>query len=131
MYKLPSQTNFLEILNIIFEKTDIDEKEMYILSNFNINTYYNNRYIVRDDNTISAKFPSQNYNRFCIMLGLKQLMQSPIHITLIDPILKSVLSIVFQNGVINVGVSDHQLIFCIKKISRIKTGCTHKYLNFS
>ena len=31
---------------------------------------------------------------------------------------------------INVGVSDHQLIFCPRKISRIKTGGAHKYLNF-
>ena len=29
-----------------------------------------------------------------------------------------------------VGVSDHQLIFCSRKISRIKTGGAHKYLNF-
>ena len=35
-----------------------------------------------------------------------------------------------QKGVINVGVSDHQLIFCTRKISRIKTGGDHKYLNF-
>ena len=31
---------------------------------------------------------------------------------------------------INVGVSDHQLIFCRRKISRIKTGGAHKHLNF-
>ena len=35
-----------------------------------------------------------------------------------------------RKGVINVGVSDHQLIFCTRKISRIKTGGDHKYLNF-
>ena len=131
MYKLPRQTNFLESLNIFFEKTD--KGEMYILSDFNINTCYNNRYAVRDDSTIFSKFLShdvKNYNQFCIMHGLKQLMQSPIRVTLIDPMLKSALSRVSQKGVINVAVSDHQLIFCTKKISRIKTDCTHKYLNF-
>ena len=30
----------------------------------------------------------------------------------------------------NVGVSDHQLIFCKRKISRVKLGGVHKYLNF-
>ena len=35
-----------------------------------------------------------------------------------------------KKGVINVGVSDHQLIFCKRKFSRIKTGDAHKYLNF-
>ena len=52
MYRPPSQTNFLEILNMTFEKVDIDKKEIYILGDFNINMYHNNRYIVRDDNTI-------------------------------------------------------------------------------
>ena len=35
-----------------------------------------------------------------------------------------------KRGVINVGVSDHQLIFCKRTFSRIKTGGAHKYLNF-
>ena len=34
-----------------------------------------------------------------------------------------------KKGVINVGVSDHHLVFCKRKISRIKTGSAHKYLN--
>ena len=47
MYSPPSQTNFLEILKKTFEKIDIDKKEIYILSNFNINMHNNNKYIVR------------------------------------------------------------------------------------
>ena len=58
MYRPPSQTNFLEILNMTFEKVDVGEKEIYILGDFNINIYHNNRYIVRDENTISSKFLS-------------------------------------------------------------------------
>ena len=49
MYVPPNQTNFLEILNITFEKNDIGKKEIYFLDDFNINM--KNRYIVRDDNT--------------------------------------------------------------------------------
>ena len=124
MYRLPSQTNFLEILNMTFEKVDIDKKEIYILGNFNLNMCHNNRYIVRDDNTIS-----------CTMHGLKQLIQSPTHVTcststLIDHTLTSAPSRVSQKVAIIVGVSDHQLIFCTREISRIKTGGAHKYLNF-
>ena len=44
---------------------------------------------------------------------------------LIDHILRS-----SQKGVINVAVSDPQLIFCTSKISKIKAGGVHKYLNF-
>ena len=43
MYRPPSQTNFFEILNMTFEKVDMDKKEIYILGNFNINMYHNNR----------------------------------------------------------------------------------------
>ena len=130
MYRPPSQTNFLEILNMTFEKVDVDKNEIYILDDFNINMYHNNRYIVCDDNTISSKFLShdiKNYHRFCTMHGLKQLIQSPSHVTcststLIDHILTSPPSRVSQKGLINVDVSDHQLIFCTRKISKIKTG---------
>ena len=31
VYKLPSQTNFLEIRNMTFEKIDVDKKEIYSL----------------------------------------------------------------------------------------------------
>ena len=138
MYRPPSQTNFLEILNMTFEKVDVGKKEIHILGNFNINMYHNNRYIVQDDNTISSKFLShdiKNCHQLCTMHGLKQLIQSPTRVTcststLIDHILTSAPSRVSQKGVISAGVSDHQLIFCTRKISKIKTGGDHKYLNF-
>ena len=74
-----------------------------------------NIYAACDDNTISSKFlshDSKNYHQFCLMHGLKQLIQSPIFVTcspstLIGHILTSALSRVSQKGVINVGVSDH------------------------
>ena len=121
-----------------FEEVDIDKEEIYILGDFNINMYHNNGYIVRNDNTISSKFLShdiKNYHQFCTMHGLKQLIQSPTRVTcststLIDHILTSAPSRVSQKGVIKVGVSDDQLIFSTRKISRIKTGGVHKYLNF-
>ena len=70
------------------------------------------------------------------MHGLKQLIQSPTGVTcttstLIDHILTSAPSSVFRKRVTNVGVSDHQLMFSTRKISRIKTGGDHKNLNFS
>ena len=71
------------------------------------------------------------------MHDLKQQMQPPTRVTcststLIDHILSSVPLRVSQKGVINVGVSDHQLILSppLKEISRIKTGGHQKYLNF-
>ena len=63
MYIPPSQTNFLETL--AFEKIDIDKRDIYILDNLNINIYRNNRYIIRDDNTISSKFLSDGVSQKC------------------------------------------------------------------
>ena len=64
MYRPPSQTNFLEILNMTFEKVDTDKKEIYVIGNFHINIYHNNRYIVRDNNTISYKFVSHDVKNY-------------------------------------------------------------------
>ena len=134
----PDQSNFLEIINANFYKLDSDTKESYILDDFNINMYQNNKYIVRYDNTISSKFLSsdiKNYHQFFTMHDLKQLIKSPTRLTfststLVDHILASFPSRVSRKGVINVGISDHQVILCTRKISRLKAGGIHKYLNF-
>ena len=60
------------------------------------------------------------------MFGLTQIIKSPTPITysstsLIEHILPSLPERISQEGVINVGLSDHQLIYCTRKISRIKT----------
>ena len=100
--------------------------------------YENNKYIVHKNNTICTKFASadaKKYNQFCTMHGLKQLIQCSTRVTcstsaLIDHILASFPLRVSQKGVINVGLSDHQLIFCTRKISKFKNGGVYKYINF-
>ena len=64
------------------------------------------------------------------MFGLKQLIEVPTRVTcssstIIDHILASFPNRVSQQGVIDVGLSDHQIVYCSRKISRIKRG-THK-----
>ena len=58
IYRLPSQNNFLEILNENFLCIDTDAKETYILGDFNINMYESNKYIVHENNTVRTKFVS-------------------------------------------------------------------------
>ena len=67
---------------------------------------------------------------FCTMFGLKELIQVSTCVTctrptIIDHILASFPNGVSQPGVIDVGLSDHQIIYCTTKISRIKRG-THE-----
>ena len=138
IYISPSQNNFLEILNKNFPSSDRDAKETYSLGDFNINKYQNNKYIVHQNNTVCTKFASadaKKYHQFCTMHDLKQLIQCLTRVTwrtstLFDCILASFPSRVYQKRVINVSLSDHQLIFCTRKISKFETGGAHKYIKF-
>ena len=135
--RLLSQNNFLEILNKNLPSINIDAKEIYILADFNINVYNSNKDIVHENNpfcTKSASTDAKKYHPFCTMHGLKQLIQYPTRVTcsvwtLTDHILSRILSRISQKGVINVGLSNHQLFF-IRKVSKFKTGGVHKYINF-
>ena len=74
-------------------------------------------------------------HQFYTIFGLKQIIKSLTRITcrntsLIDHILASIPSRVSQHGVINVSVSDHQLIYCTRKINKIKTGGVYKHITF-
>ena len=68
------------------------------------------------------------------MFGLKQLIEITTRITysnssIIDHILASFPNRVTQREILNVGLSDHQLIYCARKITKIKRG-GHKQIKF-
>ena len=96
IFRPSNQSNFLEIIKV-----------NYILGDF---MDQNNKYIVRDGSTVSSKFflsDIKNYDLFCTMHGLKQLIKSPIHVTcssstLIDHVLASFPLRVSQKGVFDV-----------------------------
>ena len=76
----------------------------------------------------------KNYFQFCSLYGLEQLIKSSTRVTcstssLIDHILTTFPGRVSQQGIIDVGLSDHQLIYCTRKFSRTKLG-THKQITF-
>ena len=67
-------------------------------------------------------------------LFLKQLIKCPTRVTcnsssILDHVLDSFPDRVSQSGVINIGISDHQLIYCTRKNARIKSYC-HKQTTF-
>ena len=66
---------------------------------------------------------------------LNTIVKSPTRITfsstsLIDHILASLPDRISQEGVVNVGLLDHQLTYCTRKISGVKTGVVHKKIKF-
>ena len=136
IYRPPNQSNFLEVLNENMNKIDSISNEIYILGDFNINLFLNDSYIFSQKSMLNSKsIPCdvKSYYEFCTFFGLHQLIKVPTRITcnsatIIDHILASYPERVTQQGIIDVGLSDHQLIFCTRKISRIKRG-THKQIN--
>ena len=137
IYQPPNQSNFLQTLNENFGKLDTLKKELYILGDFNINLYQNQN-LCKMQNHYSKKTVSndvKNHLQFCTMFGLTQIIKPPARITysstsFIGHILASLSERISQEGVINVFLSDHQLIYCTRKISRIKTGGVHKKIKF-
>ena len=139
IYPPPTLSEFLENINTHYSKLDTNNDEIYIqiyiLGDFNINIYLDNSYIFQKNNLLqNQSIPSdiKKYYEFCTMLGLKQLIEVPTHITcssstIIDHILASFPDKVSQQGVIDVGLSDCQIIYCTRKISRIKRGM-HKQI---
>ena len=67
----------------------------------------------------------KSYLQFCTMFGLTQIVKSPTRITcsstsLIDHALASLPDRISQEGVMNVGLSDHQLIIALVKLVEFK-----------
>ena len=137
IYRPPNQTNFMEIFNENLSKVDTNNVETYILGDFNINLWQNGHYVIQKHNLISCQsVPNdvKNYFDFCTMFGLKQLIESPTRITcssssIIDHILASFPDRITQRGILNVGLSDHQLTYCTRKITRIRRR-GHKPIKF-
>ena len=114
----PNQSSFLEVLNENMNKIDSISNEIYILGDFNINLFLNDSYIFSQKSMLNSKsIPCdvKSYYEFCTFFGLHQLIKVPTRITcnsatIIDYILSSYPERVTQQGIIDVGLSDHQLI---------------------
>ena len=137
IYHHLNQSNFLEILDDNMNKIDSINNEIYILGDFNINLYINDSYILAKKNILNNKSVPSNvksYQELCTFFGLKQLIIVPTRVTtgcstIIDHVLASFPERVTQSGVIDISLSDHQLIYCTRKISRIKRG-SYKQIKF-
>ena len=67
----------------------------------------------------------------CTYFGLKQFIKVLTKVTsssstIIDHIFASFFERVTQSGVIDIGLSDHELIYCTRKISRIERASISK-----
>ena len=122
LYRPPDQSKFLDKLSTAISRSNTsDNQEVYILGDLNINLINKQKHI---PNGI------KRYKEFCSLYGLEQLISTPTRVTknsssILDHILTNSTDRVSQSGVIDTGLSDHQLIYCTRKITRTKFN-SHK-----
>ena len=117
MYRQLKQAGFLYKISIDLESTlNFNKHETYISGDININLLHNGQ-------TVPTGI--QNYHDVCYIQSL--IVKNATRITetsssLLHHILTKSTDKIAQSGIINVGLSDHQMIFCTRKNIKIKTG---------
>ena len=110
-----------------FSNLNLKDNEIYLLGDFNINLFQNGKYILNGKGSTTFQGSVHTminiYREFCQIHSLKQLITCPTGVacttsTLIDHILTNSTKMIFQSGVIDSGISDHQLNFCTRKVKR-------------
>ena len=138
VFRSPTDNRFLDYLSTGLNDFNLMENDLFILGDTNINVLDNGENILdkyKDMSKIKSNFgaiPKKNAQIFST-LGLKQLIKHPTRITChtstpVDHIITNCDEKVTQSGVINTSLFDHQLIFCTRKIKRVKTN-NHKQIS--
>ena len=136
IYRPPNQSKFLDIFEENLPKLNTSYREIYFLGDFKINLFENGKYVFHKSSSNNKNLDSftKKYHECCTLFGLKQLIKCPTRVTcnsssILDHVLASFPDRVSQSGVIDIGISDHQLIYCTRKTARIKSYC-HKQITF-
>ena len=128
-YRPPNSNDFLNLFSNSFQQIDLNKKEIYLLGDFNINLFQNGRFLLKENQSNQVKDPTSSliskYKEFCQSFFLTEIVKEPTRTTcntapLLDHILTNCAEKVSQKGIIDVGLSDHQLIFCTRKIRRTR-----------
>ena len=119
----------MELLVKSFSLLNLKDNEIYLLGDFNISLLQNRNYILNRKGMTACQRPVHTlinkYQEFCQIFSLKQLITCPTRVTcntssLIDHILTNSTEKIFQSGIINCGMSDHQLMFWTRKVKQAK-----------
>ena len=125
---------------IIFEenlpKLSTSYCEIYFLGAFILNLLENRKYVFDKPSSNNKNLDSvtKKNHEYCTLFGLKRLIKCATRVTsnsssIVDHVLASFPDRVSQSGVIDVDISDHELIYCTRKTARIKSYC-HKQITF-
>ena len=130
-YRPPHQNDFYSNLEeTFFANSELSESECILLGDFNTN--------VQSSNKVIGLLKS--FKHLCSTFNLSQLIKEPTRVTensssVIDLILVSHTEKISQSGVKSCDISDHNLIYCTRKICKGQIGkhntvnlrCTKNY----
>ena len=125
----PNSQISLKTLITFSQKLGFHINKCYLLWDFNINLFFDKREISSNKSyrTNDKNLPSltKGYLNFCFSFYLKQLIYVPTRVTcktttLIDHVLTNSPQEVSQCDVIELGISDHDLVYCTRKTSLLK-----------
>ena len=80
IYRPPSESNSLELLNSNMNKINSLDDEIYILGDLKINLFLNDCYILEKKNILNSKtIPSdvKSYHEFCTFFWIEAINKSP------------------------------------------------------
>ena len=115
-YRPPSsQIDLFDEWALFLSKCDTENKELIIVGDFNCDVSK----ALPDSHTQRLKF-------LCSLYQLKQFINEPTRVTstsatLIDLILTNTPENILQSGVIHLGISDHSLVYALRKFSLPKS----------
>ena len=128
-YWPPNKNDSFNTCSNELQQIDSETNEIYLLADFNIYLLQNRKFILTGNQPYKLKSSSSslvnNTKNFVKKISLTEIVKEPTQITcstspLRDPILTNSSEKVSQKGVIDVEISDHPLIYCTRKIKRIK-----------
>ena len=68
-YRPPNSNDFLNLLSNSFQQIDLNKKEIYLLGDFNINLFQNEKFLLKENQSNQVKDPTSSliskYKEFC------------------------------------------------------------------
>ena len=136
IHRSQNQYKFLDIFEENLPKLNTSYRKMYFLGDFNNNLFENGKYVFQKSSSNNKNLDSftKKHHECCTLFGLNKLINCPTRATcnsssILNHVLASFPDRVSQSGVIDIGISDHQLIYSTRKTARIKSNC-HKQITF-
>ena len=142
LYRSRDKLDFVQHINNVFTETGgLDKQECYLLRDLNFNLLLDKIEIFSNKSYCQSYWTdcqnllplTKGYLDFCFFFSMEQLISIPTRVTsktaiLIDHVLINSSQKVSHYGVIELGISDHNPVYCTRKIPPLKLN-KHNYIS--